>query len=114
MCRMWQRLSMPYSATKQCYRTVQRYLAEMGGVQWAAVNRARLADCSSSRKELLQLTMFQIRRQGMQKGTPCQHSQCKCANFCAPSNSSVKSASRQCTECQHLESDHRLVPYPWC
>ncbi|XP_066271874.1 uncharacterized protein [Branchiostoma lanceolatum] len=49
-----------------------------------------------------------IRRQGMQKGTHCQHSQCKCANFCAPSNSSVKSASRQCTECQHLESDHRV------
>ncbi|XP_035666101.1 uncharacterized protein LOC118409294 isoform X7 [Branchiostoma floridae] len=49
-----------------------------------------------------------VRRQGAQKGTPCQHSQCECANFCAPSASSVKSASRQCTECQHLESDHRV------
>eukprot|EP00058_Branchiostoma_floridae_P016594 XP_002602082.1 hypothetical protein BRAFLDRAFT_94417 [Branchiostoma floridae] len=56
----------------------------------------------------LQLIMFQVRRQGAQKGTPCQHSQCECANFCAPSASSVKSASRQCTECQHLESDHRV------
>ncbi|KAI8499376.1 hypothetical protein Bbelb_231400, partial [Branchiostoma belcheri] len=49
-----------------------------------------------------------VRKQGTQKGTPCQHSQCDCSDFSAPPNSSVKSSSRQCTGCQHLESDHRL------